>query len=106
MWKSVFSKQILIPFFGHIISRDGIKPDPRKMDAIKTMVTPTLKLELQSFLGLCNYLVVYVPSLSSILQPLRELTKKNTIFQWNHQYDVLYQRAKEHILNNWQTLLL
>ena len=93
-----------IPFFGHIISRDGIKPDPRKMDAIRMMMTPTPKLELQSFLGLCNYLVIYVPSLSSILQPLHELTKKDINFQWNHQYNVLYQRAKEHILNKWQTL--
>ena len=80
-----------IPFFGHIISRDGIKPDPKKMDAIRMMMTPTSKLELQSFLGLCNYLAIYVPSLSAVLQPLCELTKKDTDFQWNSQYDILYQ---------------
>ena len=74
------------------------------MDAIKTMTTPTSKLELQSFLGLCNYLAIYVPSLSSVLQPLHELTKKDTDFQWNSQYDMLYQCAKDHILENWQTL--
>ena len=80
-----------IPFFGHVISRDGIKPDPKKMDAIRTMMMPMLKLELQSFLGLCNYLANYVPSLSAVLQPLCELTKKDTNFQWNSQYDILYQ---------------
>ena len=85
-----------IPFFGHIISRDGIKLDPRKMDAIRTMMTPTSKLELQSFLGLCNYLAIYVPSLSNILQPLCELTKKDINFQWNHQYDILYQSQRSH----------
>ena len=74
------------------------------MNAIKTMTTPMSKLELQSFLGLCNYLAVYVPSLSSVLQPLCELTKKDTDFQWNSQYDTLYQCAKDHILENWQTL--
>ena len=93
-----------IPFFGHIISRDGIKPDPKKMDMIRTMMMPMSKLELQSFLGLCNYLAIYMLSLSAILQPLYELTKKDTNFQWNHQYDILCQRAKDHILNNWQTL--
>ena len=93
-----------IPFFGHVISREGIKPDPRKIDTIKDMATPTLKLELQSFLGLCNYLAIYVPSLSSVLQTLHELTKKNTNFQWDSQYDSLYQHAKNHILENWQTL--
>ena len=101
--KCIFKAESIL-FFGHVISRDGIKPDPKKMDAIRTIMTPMSKLELQSFLGLCNYLVIYVPSLSAVLQPLRELTKKDTDFQWNSQYDILYQQAKDHILENWQTL--
>ena len=64
------------------------------------MTTPKLKLELQSFLGLCKYLV----SLGAVLQPLHELTKKDTDFQWNSQYDSLYQHAKDHIMENCQTL--
>ena len=101
--KCIFKSESM-PFFGHIISREGIKPEPKKMDVIKTMTTPTSKLELQSFLGLSNYLAIYVPSLSSVLQPLHELTKKDTDFQWNSQYDTLYQQAKDHILENWQIL--
>ena len=66
-----------IPFFGHVISDQGVKPDPAKMDMIKNMPTPTSKHELLSFLGLCNYLSTYVPDLSSILQPLHQLTKMN-----------------------------
>ena len=100
--KCIF-KATSIPFFGHVISDQGIKPDPRKVEEIKTMTTPMSKLELQSFLGLCNYLSICVPSLSSVLQPLCELTRKNTDFQWNSQYDTLYQCAKIHILENWQT---
>ena len=92
--RCIFKAESIL-FFGHVISRDGIKPDPKKMDAIRTM-TPTSKLELQSFLGLCNYLAIYVPSLSTVLQPFH--------FQWNSQYDILYQQAKDHILENWQTL--
>ena len=101
--KCIFKSESM-PFFGHIISREGIKPEPKKMDVIKTMTTPTSKLELQSFLGLSNYLAIYVPILSSVLQPLCELTKKDTDFQWNSQYDTLYQQAKDHILENWQIL--
>ena len=63
--KCIF-KATSIPFFGHV-SREGIKPDPKKIEAVKTMMTPTSKLELQSFLGLCNYLAIYVPSLSAVL---------------------------------------
>ena len=101
--KCIF-KATSIPFFGHVISDQGIKPDPKKIEAIKTMTTPTSKLELQSFLGLCNYLSIYIPSLSLVLQPLCELTEKDMDFQWNSQYDTLYQCAKDHILENWQTL--
>ena len=32
------------------------------------------------------------------------LLEKNKEFQWDHQYDILYQHAKDHILENWQTL--
>ena len=103
MEKCIFKSES-IPFFGHIISKEGIKPDSKEMEVIKTMMTSTSKLELQSFLGLCNYLAIYVPILSSVLQPLCELTKKDTDFQWNSQYDMLYQCAKDHILENWQTL--
>ena len=38
--KCVF-KLTSIPFFGHVISDEGVKPDPAKMDAIKKMPTPT-----------------------------------------------------------------
>ena len=98
--KCIFKSES-IPFFGHVISREGIKPDPKKIEAVKTMMS---KLKLQSFLGLCNYLAIYVPSLSAVLQPLCELTKKDTDFQWNSQYDMLSQCTKDHILENWQTL--
>ena len=74
------------------------------MDAIKNMPTPTSKHKILSFLGLCNYLSVYVPNPSSILKPLRELTKKNSKFVWNTQYDKIYQRAKNYILDNTNTL--
>ena len=102
--KCVF-KATSIPFFGHVISDQGIKPHPKKIKAIKTMTTPTCQnLNFKVFFGLCNYLAIYVPSLSSVLQPLCKLTKKDTEFQWNSQYDMLYQLTKNHILENWQTL--
>ena len=100
--KCIF-KADLIPFFGHIVSREGVKPDPKKMDAIRTMMIPTSKLEFQSFLGLCNYLAIYVPSLVLYYNHSTSSQRKNTNFQWNHQYDILYKQAKDHILDNWQT---
>ena len=100
--KCVF-KSTSILFFGHVISDEGVKPDPKKMDAIKNMPAPTSQHKILSFLGLYNYLSTYVPDLSSILQPLRQLTKKNAVFTWNKHYDI-YQCAKDHILKCANTL--
>ena len=104
MQTNVFSSPNLSHSFGHVISDQGVKPDPAKMDAIRNMPTPTSKHELLNFLGLCNYLSTYVPDLSSILQPLCQLTKKNAVFDWNSQYDILYQWARDYILQNANTL--
>ena len=52
----------------------------KKIEAVKTMMIPMLKLELQSFLSLCNYLAVYVSSLSSILHHCVSSQRKTLIF--------------------------
>ena len=46
--KCVF-KARSIPFFRHVISDQGVKPDPAKMDVIKNMITPMSKHELFEF---------------------------------------------------------
>ena len=40
-----------IPFYGHIISKDGIKPDPKKVEAIVQMQPPEDEKQHTSFLG-------------------------------------------------------
>ena len=45
-----------VPFFGMIITESGIKPDPKKVEAIHNWPTPTNMSELLLFLGSINYL--------------------------------------------------
>lgn len=45
-----------IPFFGHVISKDIVKPDPKKVKAIVHMQPPADKKQLANFLGLVNNL--------------------------------------------------
>ena len=53
-----------LTFLGHLISADGIKPDPRKTEAIMNMPDPTNVKELQRFLGMITYLGKFIPQLS------------------------------------------
>ena len=43
-----------IPFFGEVVSRQGVQPDPQKVRALTEMLAPKNKRELQSFLGIIN----------------------------------------------------
>ena len=78
-------KQSEIPFFGNIYSSSGIKPDPKKVQAIQDLKEPSNVTELQSFLGLVTYLAPYIPNLSEQTSPLRMLLLKDSEFQWNHK---------------------
>ena len=69
-----------LTFLGHIVSSEGIKPDPKKISAITNMPTPTNKQELQRFMGMVNYLAKFIPKLSAETAPLRLLLQKEYEF--------------------------
>nr|KAG5690638.1 hypothetical protein BaRGS_022137 [Batillaria attramentaria] len=72
-----------IEFLGHIISGDGVKPDPAKVEALMNMPDPKNVTELQRMLGLINFLGRYVPDLSSTLKPVTQLLEKNRAWTWD-----------------------
>ena len=78
--KCIF-KSMQVLFFRHLVTSDGLKPDPKKVNAITNMPAPQNKMQLQSFVGLCNYLSCYVMHLTDVLSPLRVLTVKSLEFQ-------------------------
>ena len=63
-----------VEFFGHIFSKDGVAPDPKKVSAIKNAVAPKDRKEVASLLGLANYCSRYIPNFATVVTPLRKLT--------------------------------
>ena len=88
-----------VTFYGNVVSDQGFKPDPHKVDAIVRMPAPSNKTELSSFLGMVNYLAPYIPKLSDCTAVLRQLNKKNTDFTWNTTYEKAFRNAKLHVAN-------
>ena len=86
-------------FYGNVVSDQGFKPDPCKVNAIVRMPAPSNKTELLSFLGMVNYLAPYIPKLSDCTATLRQLSKKNTDFTWNTTYEKAFRNAKLHVAN-------
>jgi hypothetical protein len=66
-----------VKYLGHLISKDGIKPDPENETAVKDMKAPQNIKELQSFLGMVNFYRLFVPKFSEIAYPLNKLEKKD-----------------------------
>ena len=51
-----------VPFFGQILTKEGLRPDLHKVDVIKQWLTPTNVTELRSFLGLSTTFVSSFPT--------------------------------------------
>ena len=97
--KCIFkSTQVL--FFRHLVTSDRLKPDPSKINAIANMPAPQNKMQLQSFVGLCNYLTSYVSHLTDVLAPLCGLTVKSIEFEWSRMHNEAIKKAKQAIANS------
>lgn len=71
-----------LQFLGHIISSQGVKPDPEKVKAIQKWPTPVNIKGLRGFLGLSGYYKKFVKNFAHIAAPLTDLLKKDN-FNWN-----------------------
>ena len=71
-----------VTFFGAEYSTLGMHPDPKKVQGITEMTAPTDKQQLQSFLGMVNYMGTFIPNLSHHTEPLRAMLKKDNVFHW------------------------
>ena len=88
-----------VEFLGHIISVDGIKPDPRNIEKVKDCRTPTTPKEIKSFLGLASYYRKFVEGFSKIAHPMIELTKDGVPFVWTDEAEKAFQTLKNRLTN-------
>lgn len=83
-----------VSYFGHRLSKGEIKPDPHKVEAIKEMSPPKNCAELETILGMVNYLSKFAPSLY-INAPLRQLLRHDSEFVWDKQHDAAFKKMKD-----------
>ena len=67
---------------GHIISKDGIKIDPRIIEAIQKIDHPRNIKELESFIGKIKFLRRFIPNLAELLRNITNMLKKDTKIKW------------------------
>jgi hypothetical protein len=84
-------------FLGFLLSREGIKPQTKKVEAIQAFRPPTTVKQVRSLLGFLNYYKNFIPRRSELLAPITNLTKKKVPFVWSSECDANLQLIKNHM---------
>ena len=82
-------------FFGLTWTPGEIKPDENKIKAICDMPSPNNLTELQSFMGMINYLNRFSPVIAQTSEPVRQLMKKEVPFVWQEEHQRAFQNLKQ-----------
>ena len=87
--------QTELPYLGHIIGQDGVKPDPKKVQSVFDWPRPTCVREVQQFLGLTNFFTKYIQGYANLTKPLTDLSKKNVVFAWTDGCNLAFNALKQ-----------
>ena len=80
-----------VPFIGHVATGEGLRPDPSKVRAIREMLPLENVAGIQRILGMCQYLSKFLPHLSDITRPLRDLTRQDAEWIWDEPQQSVFE---------------
>ena len=84
-----------MPYICHLLTPCGIKADPTKVEAICNMPQPSDVHGVKQIMGMVNYLARFLPKLSDVTKPLRQLTRKDVPFVCTVQRDKVFAELKK-----------
>ena len=87
-----------VNLYGEMHTTDGRKPAQSKVTAIVQMPSPRSKKEVQSFIGMINYLSKFFPRLTELAEPIRELVKEKVPFNWGPEHEESFAMLKKEII--------
>ena len=84
-----------VKFLGHMVSAEGISPDPRKLEALATLQAPIDIAELRRALRMFTFLTKFLPEMATVSAPLRLLLKSDSAWQWTDAQQAAFDRLKQ-----------
>ena len=93
--------QIAVKYLGHVVSAEGICPDPAKTEVVVSYPVPTNAKEVKQFMGLCNYYRRFVRDYSKIAALLFKLLGKENAksFSWNSASQDAFEELKSRLVS-------
>ena len=84
-----------VTFLGHVVSEDGLRADPVKVEKVRQWPVPKTAKQLARFLGLAAYFRKYISGFASLAAPLFRLTNKDVRFIWSNDAQAAFVRLKD-----------
>ena len=81
-------------FLEHVVSKEGNRVDPSKIEVIIEWKPPRNVIEVNIFLGLAGYYRRFVKGFSLIVAPIRRLLENNVSFEWSEKYQDSFEKLK------------
>ena len=86
-------------FCGHLISNGERKPNPKKVESIRMLKSPSCREEAQSLFGLLNYHRTFISDFASKTASISS-TYKGKQFKWTHEAETSFKNIQEEICNH------
>ncbi|GBG42638.1 hypothetical protein CBR_g84170, partial [Chara braunii] len=84
-----------ISFLGYIVTVEGLKPDPRKVAAVREAPALATLTQVGAFLGLASYYRRFIRSFACLAKPMTNLLKKEEQLIWTPECEAAFQALKE-----------
>ena len=84
-----------IKYLVHVVSAEGVKPDPKAVAKIRDWEIPPNKTEMQSFLGFVNYYREFIPWHAKLVAPLHSITGIKATFAWGSEQQLAFNEIKK-----------
>jgi len=89
-----------LEFLGHVIGKDGLAPDDRKIEALTQFPPPTNVKEICSFLGMTGFYRQFIQDYSEITKPITNLLKQKNAFKWTNECQDAFKVLKKCLINS------
>lgn len=89
-----------VSFLGHLVTPDGIKPNPEKISAVRKFPLPTTQKQIKSFLGLLGYYRKFIKDFANLTKPLTECLRKGNKICTDYKFISCFEHCKNLLCND------
>ena len=89
-----------VAYLGHVITPEGVKPNPDKIKAVMNYPLPKTQKEIKGFLGLLGYYRKFIPKFAQLTKPLTKCLKKNAKITHDQQFITTFETCKKILINH------